>query len=106
MSDSFSITLSPDQGLAFIEALTGIDSDGRGGGTMKSPHARTALAAVLGQTGVPLAGDILQWTNGNRNIQGYPERLRRFVLYFRAVASALEKLLPTEDRATPEGPKP
>jgi len=103
MSEGFSVTFSPDQGLAFVEALTGMEPDGRGGGTPKSAHARTALAAILGQSGVPFAGDIMQWVNGNKNIQGYPMRLTRFVVYLRAVANALEQLLPAEDRATPGG---
>lgn len=105
-NEGFSVSFSPDQGIAFVEALTGMEPDGRGNAVPKSAHARTALAAILGQAGVPFAGDILQWVNGNKNIQGYPEKLRRFVIYLRAVASALEKLLPAEDRTTPEGHTP
>lgn len=101
-NEGFSVSFSPDQGIAFVEALTGMEPDGRGNAVPKSAHARTALAAILGQAGVPFAGDILQWVNGNKNIQGYPEKLRRFVVYLRAVASALEKLLPAEDRAPGE----
>jgi len=105
VNGDFNISFSADQGIAFVEALTGMEPDGRGNAVPKSAHARTALATILGQSGVPFAGDIMQWVNGNKAIQGYPEKLRRFVIYLRAVASALEKLLPAEDRA-PEEPKP
>lgn len=86
-------TLNPDQGLAFIEALTGMEN----GGKPKSPHARTMLATVLGQTSVPMAGDIVAWHN-KKNVQGYPQRLTRLVQYLRAVADSLEQLLPREDQ--------
>lgn len=85
--------LNPDQGLAFIEALTGVDN-----GRPKSPHARTILAAMLGQTSVPMAGDIVAWHN-RKSVQGYPQRLTRTVQYLRAVADSLEQMLPQEDRA-------
>lgn len=95
--DEFNISLIPDQGLAFLEALTGLEPDGRGNTVPKSTHARTTLAAILGQTNVPLAGDIIAWSN-NKPISGYPMRLKRFVQYLRAVSDALEQLLPKEDR--------
>lgn len=94
MSDDFNISLTPDQGLAFVEALTGIE-----GGAPKSPHARTMLATILGQTSVPLAGEIVAWSSRRGSVQGYPQRLTRFVQYLRAVSDSLEKLLPREDQA-------
>ena len=99
MSEDFNINLNPDQGLAFLEALTGLEPDGQGNKVPKSPHARTTLAAVLGQTNVPLAGDIIAWTNSRgRSVPGYPQRLTRLIQYLRAGSDALEKLLPKEDR--------
>lgn len=99
VNENFDIVLNSDQGLAFVEALTGLEPDGQGGNRAKSPHARTALATILGLVNVPFAGDILAWVGGNKEVQGYPGKLRRFVVYLRAVASSLEKLLPAEDRA-------
>lgn len=93
----FDINLNADQALAFIEALTGMEPAGNGQPTPKSPHAHTTLAAILGQTNVPKAGDIAAWSNG-RSINGYPMRLSRFIQYLRAVADALETILPGEDR--------
>ncbi len=95
--EEFNINLIPDQGLAFLEALTGLEPDGRGNTVPKSTHARTTLAAILGQTGLPLAGDVVAWSN-KKPIPGYPKRLKRFVQYLRAVSDALEKLLPREDQ--------
>lgn len=95
--EEFNVSLNPDQGLAFLEALTGAEPDARGNLVPKSPHARTTLAAILGHTNVPLAGDIAAWTNG-RPVAGYPKRLKRFIQYLRAVSDSLEKLLPKEDR--------
>lgn len=97
MNGEFNITLSPGQGLAFMEALTGLEPIGNGQVAPKSPHARTCLAAVLGQTDVPLAGDVMQWVN-QRNVPGYPARLKNFIKYLRAVGDALEKVIPKEDQ--------
>lgn len=96
MSD-VTFNLSPDQGLAFIEALTGMEPLGNGQVVPKSPHARTCLAAILGQSAVPFAGDIAQWSQ-HRNTPGYPLRLRNFIKYLRAIADALEKVIPKEDQ--------
>ena len=97
MSDDFNISLNPDQGLAFLESLTGLEPDGHGNKVPKSTHARTTLSAILGQTNLPLAGDVIAWTNG-RGMDGYPKRLNRFIVYLRAIADSLEKLLPKEDQ--------
>ena len=91
------MTLNADQGLAFMEALTGLEAIAPGCNTPKSPHARTCLAAVLGQNGVPFAGDVANWMQ-HRNVPGYPEKLRNFIRYLRAVGDALEKAIPKEDQ--------
>lgn len=92
-----SIVLTPDQGLAFLDALTGSLPSPSGQGLVpKSPHAVTMLATMLGATSVPMAGDIVAWHN-KKKVQGYPQKLTRFVQYLRAVADSLEQILPRED---------
>lgn len=91
------INLTPDQGLAFVEALTGLENMPTGQPSAKSPHARTMLATMLGQTAVPLVGDIINWHN-KKSVPGYPQKLTRLVQYLRAVADSLEQILPREDQ--------
>lgn len=91
------MTVTKEQALAFVEALTGYTAVADNGsddcGERKSPHAATHLEAVLGQ------GNVANYLNVSRafvkddpkNIRFVPDRIKTEKLadYLEAVSSAL-----------------
>ena len=87
-----------DQAIAFVEALTGHENLPTGTARRpKSSHALTAIAILVGQNQVPDAQRITAFMQGSR-VSGYPGSITTFVKMLRAVANALEKVVPQEDK--------
>jgi len=97
MSDPEPI-MSVDQAIAFVEALTGQENLPTGTARKpKSSHALTAISILVGQNQVPDAQRITAFMQGSR-VSGYPGSITSFVKMLRAVANALEKTVPQEDK--------
>ena len=100
MSDPQPI-MTIDQAIAFVEALTGYENLPTGTARIpKSSHALTAISTLVGQNQIPDAQRITAFMQGSR-VSGYPGSITTFVKMLRAVANALEKTVPQEDKRVP-----